>query len=132
MPLIISEMLKEYYFHSVKNIADLTDYVSETNPIKTNKKFYFHKIKELLFSAAIGMQPTTKWEGVDKAISKYVASKIKAELLDYFTYNRNSFKTYLLNNTALSVSNTAQNENNFLYEENGEAYIKLGLQISFI
>jgi type II restriction enzyme len=131
MPLIISEMLKEYYFHSVKNIADLTDYVSETNPIKTNKKIYFYKIKELLYSAALGMQPTTEWEGIDKVINRYVGGKISSELLDYYTYNRNSFETYLLNNTELYSLNIAPNNSDSFYEENGEVFLSLNFQLAF-
>jgi type II restriction enzyme len=131
MPLIISEMLREYYFHSVKNIADLTDYVSETNPIKINKQFYFHKIKELLFSAALGMQPTIEWEGTDKVISKYISGKISSELLDYYTYSRDSLETYMFNNTELFNSNTVQNKKDFLYKENGEVFLSLNFQLAF-
>ena len=57
--------------------------------------------------------------------------KADGEILAYHIYNRNFFEQYLLDNTILERASTSRHEYMSLYEENGERFIKLNLQVRF-
>ncbi len=57
--------------------------------------------------------------------------KADGEILAYHISNRNLFEQYLLDNKYLERASTSRHENMSLYEENGEMFIKLNLQIRF-
>ncbi|MCL2574873.1 MAG: HpaII family restriction endonuclease [Defluviitaleaceae bacterium] len=131
MPIIISEMLVGFYKDGVKNCKELTEYVSKINPILRDERFYLHKIKELLCAIALGMKTTSIWDGTDEATGGYIVVKNDGDVLAYHIYNRDAFKDYLLDNTRLDKPSSTRHGYGVLYEQNGEIYIKLNLQIRF-
>lgn len=68
---------------------------------------------------------------IDEANGGYIIVKADGEILAYHIYNRNFFEQYLLDNTYLDRASTSRHEYMSLYEENGELFIKLNLQIRF-
>ena len=49
----------------------------------------------------------------------------------YHIYNRDFFEQYLLDNTILERASTSRHEYMSLYEEDGEMFIKMNLQVRF-
>lgn len=52
-------------------------------------------------------------------------------LLCYHLYNDDDFRDYLFNSTKLDTPSTSRHDFGYLYEQDGEIYIKLNLQIRF-
>ena len=92
---------------------------------------YTYKFKKFLCSCALGMKPAKPWDGLDEANGGYIIVKADGEILAYHIYNRNFFEQYLLDNTILERASTSRHDYMSLYEENGEMFIKLNLQIRF-
>ena len=67
----------------------------------------------------------------NEANGGYIIVKADGEILAYHIYNRNFFEQYLLDNTILERASTSRHDYMSLYEENGEMFIKLNLQIRF-
>ncbi|MDR2505253.1 MAG: HpaII family restriction endonuclease, partial [Oscillospiraceae bacterium] len=131
MSVIVAEMLAAYYSGSGKTCRDLLSHVTSVNPLSRTANFYEHKFKQLLCAVALGMKPATPWDGSDEATGGYIVVKTDGEVLAYHIYNRDSFKSYLLNNTRFESGSSTRHNYAVLYEENGEVYIKLNLQIRF-
>jgi len=132
MPVIVAELLVGFYSGVSSNCLRLVDYVCDRNPLSRNRKFYQHKIKEMLCSIALGMKPATEWDGTDEASGGYIIVKTNGDVLAYHIYNRDAFKEYLLNNTVLDKPSSSRHGYGVLYEHDGEIYIKLNLQIRFM
>ena len=134
MPIIVSNMLLNYYMGNASSLIDLLDIVEKENPcnfnLGYNHTFYEYKIKSLLTDIALGMTPATVWKGHYDATGGYIVVKEDGEILCYHIYNRNEFEDYLLKNTKLD---TPSHRYNFgeLYKEKNDVYMKLNLQIRF-
>ena len=131
MPSIVAEMLLGYYSEVSADCARLSDYVIQTNPLSRNSDFYKHKIKEMLCAIALGMKPSTRWDGTDEATGGYIIVKTTGDVLAYHIYNRDAFRNYLLYNTSLERGSTSRHGFASLYEEEEKVKIKLNLQIRF-
>jgi hypothetical protein len=92
---------------------------------------YAYKFKKLLCSCALGMKPAKRWDGIDEANGGYIIVKADGEILAYHIYNRNLFEQYLLDNTTLERASTTRHEYSSLFEEDGNMFIKLNLQVRF-
>lgn len=132
MPSIVAEMLIGYYSEIATECAGLFEYISHVNPLSRNTEFYKHKIKEMLCAVALGMKPATKWDGTDEASGGYIIIRMNGDVLAYHIYNRDAFRSYLLNNTKFESSSSSRHGYGVIYEQNNEILIKLNLQIRFI
>lgn len=97
-----------------------------------NHPFYTYKIKRFLSDVALGMMPSKVWTGRLEATGGYLIVKEDGEILSYHIYNRNDFEDYLYNNTKLETASTSRHDFARIYEENGNWFFKLNLQIRFI
>jgi hypothetical protein len=131
MPQIVAEMLVSYYSETASDCSTLLDCVIRKNPLSRSAEFYKHKIKEMLCAIALGMTPATVWDGTDEATGGYIVVKTNGEVLAYHIYNRDAFRGYLLKNTKFESASSSRHQYGVLYEENGEIFIKLNLQIRF-
>lgn len=132
MPEIIGNMLLYFYTEDVKDCDNLVDMLGERDPLGYgDPMMYTYKFKKFLCSCALGMKPAKPWDGLDEANGGYIIVKADGEILAYHIYNRNFFEQYLLDNTYLERASTSRHEYMSLYEENGEMFIKLNLQIRF-
>ena len=132
MPEIIGNMLLYFYTEDVKECSKLVDMLGERDPLGYGDlMMYTYKFKKFLCSCALGMKPAKPWDGLDEANGGYIIVKADGEILAYHIYNRNFFEQYLLDNTILDRASTSRHEYMSLYEENGEMFIKLNLQIRF-
>jgi type II restriction enzyme len=131
MPSVIARMLIGYYSDVAAGCTGLTKYVRDINPLSLRPDFYKHKVKETLCAAALGMKPGKKWDGTDEASGGYIVVKKNGEVSAYHIYNRDAFKNYLFENTRFESGSTTRHGYGLLYEQNGEIYINLNLQIRF-
>lgn len=132
MPQIIGNILLYYYEEDIKECDKLVKLAGERDPLRYgDAMMYEYKFKKFLCSCALGMKPAKTWDGLDEANGGYIIVKADGEILAYHIYNRNFFEKYLLDNTILERASTGRHEYMRLYEENGEMFIKLNLQVRF-
>ena len=136
MPNILGEIVKLFYTTNKRTIKELSEVVNDKNPLGYDKQFshsfYEYKIKRFLTDVALGMMPSKVWGGIYDATGGYLVVKESGEILCYHIYNRNQFEDYLFENTKLETASSTRHEFGILYNENGNTYIKLNLQIRFI
>jgi HpaII restriction endonuclease len=150
LPEILSFIVFHKYKTSTSKLTDLLTALNQNNPLgfDTSKghPFYEVKLKNFLTESALGMTPETVWSGVYDATGGIIIVKETGDLVCYHIYNRNEFQNYLMNNTKIEQASTSEDENNpgfakllkpkpykfgWVYEEAGEYFIKLNLQIRF-
>lgn len=135
LPKIIAESLHLFFTSTFSTVLELTSKLSVTNPLEynldTNHPFYSYKIKRFLTDIALGMMPSKVWTGELDATGGYLVVKETGEVLCYHIYNRNEFEDYLFTNTKLETASSTRHEFGKVYEENGQIYFKLNLQIRF-
>lgn len=132
MPQIIGNMLLYFYKEDIKDCDKLVELLGERDPLGYgDAMMYTYKFKKFLCSCALGMKPAKEWDGLDEANGGYIIVKADGEILAYHIYNRNFFEQYLLDNTILERASTTRHDYMKLYEENGEMYIKMNLQVRF-
>lgn len=136
LPEILSQIVYEFYSSDKSKIADLVEEVNYKNPlgfdISDEHKFYEYKIKRFLSDIALGMMPSKVWTGQYDATGGYLIVKENGEVLCYHIYNKNEFENYLFNNTKLETASSSRHDFGSIYEQGGELYFKLNLQIRFI
>lgn len=88
-------------------------------------------LKVLLLDAALGMTPAKEWTGQYDANGGYLVVKRDGDIVCYHFYNRNDVEDYLYNNTRFERASRSRYCFGSLYNEDGEVYIKLNLQIRF-
>jgi type II restriction enzyme len=136
LPEILSQIVYDFYSSKKSSVADLVKSTNLKNPLKfdisNNHKFYEYKIKRFLTDIALGMMPSKVWTGQYDATGGYLIVKESGEILCYHIYNRNEFENYLFNNTKLDTASSNRHGFGSIYEENGEFYFKLNLQIRFL
>jgi type II restriction enzyme len=135
LPQILSSIVFNFYSSAHSNTEDLVKFTEEENPLKfdiTDKHlFYSYKIKRFLTDIALGMMPSKVWTGEYDATGGYLIVKADGEILCYHIYNKNEFEDYLLANTKLETASSSRHGFGEIYEENGELFFKLNLQVRF-
>lgn len=132
MDEIIASLLLIHYKTQKADLTELATNLEKTDPIGYKRDgIYRFKIKKLLAAVALGMVPGTEWDGRDESNGGYIIVREDGEVLTYLIYNRDSFETYLLNNTYLERASSTRHEYCSLYKKDGEMKINLNLQIRF-
>ena len=136
LPKIMANLLSYSYIYNETKLTELIKILEEKNPLnfnfKINDDFYKYKIKRFLMDSALGMTATSRWKGKFDATGGYIIVKEDGELVCYHIYNLNDFQDYLLENTKLESPSTSKYEYAKVYEEKGDYYFRLNLQIRFI
>lgn len=132
MEKIIADMLFYSYRYNENSCQKALQYVIRDNPFRVpDQNFYRIKFKRFLYSVALGMMPSKKWDGRDEANGGYIIVKENGDVVTYHTHNRNYFEDYLYANTRFERASTSRHEFASLYMVNGRMYINLNLQIRF-
>ncbi|MFA5574448.1 MAG: HpaII family restriction endonuclease [Brumimicrobium sp.] len=136
LPRIISEVLLLFFTSNHSKTSDLVSEISSKNPLdynfENNHPFYTYKIKRFLTDIALGMMPSKVWSGELDATGGYLVVKKDGEILCYHIYNRNEFEDYLFENTKLETASSTRHSFGTVYEQDGQLYFKLNLQIRFL
>lgn len=137
MPKFIAECLVvDSMPNATSMIKDAVEMVAAKNPFGFTGNdiisFYEHKMKVLLLDAALGMTPSKEWKGRYDANGGYLVVRKDGEIVCYHFYNRNDVEDYLYHNTRFERgSRTRHNFGSVFRREDGNAYIRLNLQIRF-
>jgi hypothetical protein len=136
LPDIIAELLIFGYKYNNKNLVEVCEKIAISNPLgydnRYSHSFYAYKMKRFLTDVALGMTPSKVWDGKYQANGGYLVVKETGDVLCYHIYNKNEFENYLFNNTRLETPSTSRYNFGKIYQENGNFYFKLNLQIRFI
>jgi type II restriction enzyme len=136
LPEILSQIVVDFYSFELSHLTDLLKLTIEKNPMNfdviNEHNFYEYKIKRFLTDVALGMMPSSVWDGKYDATGGYLIVKENGDVLCYHIYNRNQFEDYLLNNTKLETASSARHDFGKIYKQYGKLYFKLNLQIRFI
>lgn len=136
LPEILSQIVYEFYSSDKSKMVELVTKTTIKNPLgfdtSNEHQFYEYKIKRFLTDIALGMMPSKVWTGQYDATGGYLIVKESGDILCYHIYNKNEFEDYLFNNTRLETASSSRHNFGTIYEENGELYFKLNLQIRFL
>jgi len=134
MPGIVAALLLEYYRGNGVNFPELVQSIS-VDDIQMHEEdlrgYLMRKTKQLLSDIALGMVPSKPWNGSYKATGAFAMVREDGELVTYHLYNKDEFEAYLYRHTRLDTASMSRHGFGEFYFENGEAFIKLNLQIRF-
>ena len=136
LPLFVGECLRlQNTPEAETSVKVIVEQVAEENPFHyegaNRSAFYEHKMKKLLIASALGMTPTTAWNGRYDANGGYLVVRKDGEIVCYHFYNMNDVEDYLYNNTRFECASRSRYNFGYLYMENDKCYIDLNLQIRF-
>jgi hypothetical protein len=136
LPLIISEILRQYYLNDISGLEEITKTLNVENPLKyetsDGQNFYEYKIKHFLTEVALGMTPAVVWNGQYQANGGYLVVKKNGDVLCYHIYSKNDFENYLLANTKLETASTKRHKFSVVERNGDKIFFKLNLQIRFL
>ncbi len=136
MPEIMAEVLLAYFSDKGATFPELLQHLQDEKMqilnFKLSTEDYAYKIKALLNNAALGMVPASAWDGTLRAHGGVIVVREDGEIVCYHLYNAEAFRNYLFNNTRMESPSATRHGYGTVYEENGEMFIKLNLQIRFI
>lgn len=132
---IIAEALCCYYGGGGCNIAEVTSYVEQIDPLGikelSSQPMYAYKVKQWLLAFALGMTPSKLWNGRFYATGGYIVVKEDGDIVCYHFFDRNDLEDYLFYNTRFDTPSTSRHQFGQLYEKDGALYLKLNLQVRF-
>ena len=155
LPVILANALLLKYSKSISSWAQIIEELNAQNPlgyrISANSPVYEVKIARFLQDAAMGMTPETPWSGFYDADGGQIVVRKDGDIVCYQIYELNRFRQYLLNATRIEQPSTGEDENNpghirldsktgkpkkpylfgWLYQENGNYFLKINLQVRF-
>ena len=128
MPKYIGEVLLNSYTHDNKNLKEL--FLNNSNFSDDN--FALKKLGDFLAGISFGFFPSVKWNGINDVNGGLIIVKKdgKVVILDLI-YFRNKVIDYLINETKLDSPSSSRYHMLELYEENGNIYFSLNLQIRY-
>ncbi len=132
---IIAEALLLYYSGKSKSLSDTIKQITETDPLNimdsTDQPMYEYKVKQFLLAFALGMTSAKPWYGQFHANGGYIIVKEDGDIICYHFFDRNDLEEYLYHNTFFDTPSTSRHNFGNIYEENGEYFLKLNLQVRF-
>lgn len=132
LPMILSEILLNFYLGNGITVKQLSELDGIGGLFSLDKRSVTYKVKNLLRAVALGMVPSKEWDTYLSTYGGYLIVKEDGTLVCYHLYNDDQFKDYLFNNTKFDTPDSKRHNFGKLYEENGEYYFDLNIQIRFI
>jgi len=133
--LVAYSLIEDSRADGAKDIKNVIGKIASQNPFKYSGKnisaYYEYKMKQLLISSALGMTPSKEWNGRYDANGGYLVVRKDGEIVCYHFYNKNEVEDYLFNNTKFDRASRHRYGFGKIYEENGNYYFDLNLQIRF-
>jgi len=134
-PIIISNMLLNFFSWNWNTIADLTAVIENNNPLNIiidNDLFYKSKIKTFLKNVALWMVPNTLWNNQNEVTWWLLIVKEDWEIVCFHIFNRDAFEDYLFKSTKLDTPSSTRHEFGKIYKVWDKTFFKLNLQVRFI
>jgi type II restriction enzyme len=135
LPEITAELLLAYYSGKGSALPELVSNLGKGEikilQFDLDASDYEFKIKSLLHNIALGMVPSSPWDGLLRAHGGYIIVREDGEIVCYHVYNADDFRSYLFNNTRLDTPSTSRHGFGEIYNEGESLFIKLNIQIRF-
>lgn len=135
LPEMLSELLLYFYRGQASALLELLNLLTKDNPFHYNIEyehdFYEYKLKSFIRDVALGMMPSKRWDGTFDATGGYIVVKEDGDILCYHLYNHNEFQSYLIKNTKLETASSSRYDFGYIYEDAGQQFFNLNLQIRF-
>ncbi len=136
LPLILAELIKQYYQGQGNSIRRLIEILSSYNPLKNDfddfyPQFYEYKIKNFLLNAAFGMTPARIWNGNIQTNGGFIIVKYDGEIVCFHASNFDELKEYLFDATFIDTPDPKRHDFGYLYSEDKKIFFKLNFQIRF-
>jgi type II restriction enzyme len=128
-PNYLAKILLHSYISGEKSFANVVHCVFPENDLSSRQPLF--KIKEFLGAVAMGLRPTSIWDGDTTKFSGILVVKNEGEIVFYYLYNRKNFEEHLYSNVAFERASTSRHKYGEIYSENGVDKIRLNLQIRF-
>jgi hypothetical protein len=128
-PNHLARVLLESYLTGEKSFEKVINQVFPTDESASRQPIF--KLKEFLGAVAMGLRPSSTWDGDTTKFSGILVVKADGEVVFYYLYNRKNFEEYLFKNVAFERASTTRHKYGQIYSENGADKIKLNLQIRF-
>lgn len=132
---IIAEGLLCYYSGCGRTLLDVTERITKSDPLNiasgTDQPMYAYKIKQFLLAFALGLTSSTPWYGQFHANGGYIVVKEDGEVVCFHFFDRNDLEEYLYLNTRFETPSTFRHNFGEIYQEGGEYFLKLNLQVRF-
>ena len=133
LPEIISSLLFAFFDGKGNKISSLTDQLNRmhlTNII-LSKADLIYKIKKFLLASALGFFPSKAWDGYYSA-NGYIIVKESGEIGCFDVFDSKLLENYLFGSVKFETASSSKHDFGYVYEKDGEMYIKLNLQIRFV
>lgn len=135
MEHLVAESMLEAYRGNGKDVSEVTKRITSRNPLNIPSSSaplaYEYKMKQFLLAFALGMTGSTSWDGKFNANGGYIVVKEDGDVVCYHFFDRNDFEDYLYFNTEFDTPSTSRHKFGNIYNEAGEYFLKLNLQIRF-
>lgn len=131
MPDILGNMLIDYYSGQGVTMTKLCELLGAKGLHGLGVSEIGYKVKSFLRAVALGMVPSREWNTRLSTYGGYIIVRDDGMLLCYHLYNDDDFRDYLFNSTKLDTPSTSRHDFGYLYEEDGEVFLKLNLQVRF-
>jgi hypothetical protein len=131
MPDILASMLVDYYLGQGVTMTQLCALSGAKGLHGLGAVEISYKVKSFLRAVALGMVPSREWDTRLSTYGGYIIVRDDGMLLCYHLYNDDDFRDYLFNNTKLDTPSTSRHDFGYLYEDDGELFLILNLQVRF-
>lgn len=132
---IIADSMIEYYSGNGRTLSEITKHISIVDPLNiaggTDQPMYEYKVKQFLLAFALGVTSSTPWYGNFHANGGYIVVKEDGDIICYHFFDRNDLEDYLFYNTRFETPSTSRHLFGNIYQEGGENFLKLNLQVRF-
>lgn len=135
MPEFLANMLFNFYGGKGRSLRELTALLAANETLTSKYGLsvddYSFKLKQLLVSVALGLVPNSAWDGLMRAHGGYLIVKGIGALVCYQAFHRDLFLDYLFNNTKFETASSTRHGFGVVYDQGGELFFDLNLQIRF-
>ncbi len=125
----VAEILTTFYSSKLSKFSDVAKQAFPENETNSQQKIF--KLKQFLGAIAMGMRPSSPWDGDVTKFKGLILVKENGEVVIYYLDNLSGFQDYLFENLKFEVASTTRHKFGKFYVRDGCVYIKLNLQIRF-
>lgn len=129
MPEILAYLFLTSYSVNGKSVSDVVKTYCQL--YNEDMELVEYKVKDLLVAIALGMEPNSKWSGLEDANGGYIVVKEDGEILCYHIYDRNKLREYLYRNTKFDSPSSKRTGAGMFFSENEQEKFSLTVQIRF-
>lgn len=136
LPEILADLLLSSYETGVKHIEELIEIIADKNIVNypgNTYKYYKKKMGDFLLAVTLGLMPGEIWNGEYSVTGGIILVENNGEILVLDAiYYKEYLVRYLIRNTKLESPSSTRYKMFGIYDEDGEKYFNLNLQIRFL